>query len=145
MTRRCGDCGVQPGQLHQPGCDVERCPRCGFQAISCDCIYEVCGIDPGTLERTHPDVYANGPTGQMHQTWDAEWAGRRMLWTGDYPGCAESREFGWYAKLVPGKGWVACGPDDPDATEDLNRLYREAVWDVERQRFVLPESPQEAP
>lgn len=137
MSRPCGDCGVQPGQLHQLGCDIERCPRCGGQAISCDCIYEVCGLDPETLEQAHPGIYANGPTAQMNETWDAEWANRRMPWTGEYPGCAECREFGWYAKLAPGKGWFECGPEEPGATENLNRLYVDAVWDIERQRFVL--------
>ena len=33
----CRNCAVIKGQLHVPGCDVERCPVCGEQAITCDC------------------------------------------------------------------------------------------------------------
>jgi hypothetical protein len=33
----CHDCGVQIGAKHHLNCDMERCPRCGLQLISCDC------------------------------------------------------------------------------------------------------------
>jgi len=33
---RCHDCGAKVGHLHHVGCDVERCPRCRLQLISCD-------------------------------------------------------------------------------------------------------------
>ena len=37
---RCGDCGAKNGQFHHGNCDVERCPKCGGQLISCDCDVE---------------------------------------------------------------------------------------------------------
>ena len=105
-TERCPDCGASPGELHQPACDVEQCPYCGGQLLSCDC-------------RRIPPL------------------DDRMPWRGLWPGVAECREFGWFARLVPGKGWVPCDPKEPDAREDLNRLHAEAKWDRKRKRFVL--------
>ena len=36
----CHDCAVVKGQYHVPSCDVEECPVCGGQVLSCDCEYE---------------------------------------------------------------------------------------------------------
>jgi hypothetical protein len=34
---RCGDCDAKPGNYHHLGCDIEECPRCAGQLISCEC------------------------------------------------------------------------------------------------------------
>lgn len=36
----CGDCAAIRGEFHVPGCDLERCPACRGQAISCGCAYD---------------------------------------------------------------------------------------------------------
>lgn len=36
-SERCHDCGALFGYYHHPGCDVERCPKCGEQLMDCSC------------------------------------------------------------------------------------------------------------
>jgi len=36
----CHDCGVTELRYHHPGCDMERCPNCYGQMISCDCLLD---------------------------------------------------------------------------------------------------------
>lgn len=36
----CHDCNARLGFFHHGGCDVERCPACGGQLVSCDCEIE---------------------------------------------------------------------------------------------------------
>ena len=36
----CHDCRVLEGELHVAGCDVEECPICHTQLITCDCEFD---------------------------------------------------------------------------------------------------------
>lgn len=38
VNQPCFDCAVLPGQLHVPGCELERCPVCGGQVVNCGCL-----------------------------------------------------------------------------------------------------------
>lgn len=39
LSDRCHDCGIvnKKGNIHHSGCDMERCPVCKGQLISCNC------------------------------------------------------------------------------------------------------------
>ena len=116
----CPDCGVRPGQRHENGCDVSRCPECGHQALAC-------GLHRESGQST---------------------------WTGEWPGDAECREFGWWARWTlttqysrngrPDSGpSVRCDADHPDAHPDLTRLTLAGIrgelrWDRDRERWVRP-------
>lgn len=53
-TKLCPDCGARVGEKHKDGCDVERCPHCGWQALGC--------------AHFHPDD-------PRRQAWDGRWPG----------------------------------------------------------------------
>jgi hypothetical protein len=117
----CHDCAAKPGEPHSDGCDTARCLVSGIQRLQCDEPHD-CGHD---------------------------------VWTGEWPGTTECREFGWYSRWADDAGqpidyatggleriqaghWEQCGPGDPGAGPDLNRLHgHETRWDRERQRWVL--------
>jgi hypothetical protein len=46
-SERCGDCNVKEGGYHHFGCDLEECPVCRTQLISCDCPIEEISISRG--------------------------------------------------------------------------------------------------
>lgn len=46
----CHDCGTPNGGFHHPGCDMERCPRCREQLISCGC------LDPENKDQLRPPL-----------------------------------------------------------------------------------------
>ncbi len=45
VTERCGDCGVPKGAVHHHGCDLEQCPACEAQLLSCGCTNDPDGDD----------------------------------------------------------------------------------------------------
>lgn len=105
---RCHDCNALPGELHEAGCDVERCACCEGQRIGCDC---------------------KGAKRKQRRPWTGEWPGvvecREMgFW------CRDLFADGTPALTMPwpipdGFRWhVKCEAGDPGAHEDLNRYTR---------------------
>lgn len=42
---KCHDCGVAPGGFHHLGCDLQRCPLCRRQMMTCGCRFDEDGPD----------------------------------------------------------------------------------------------------
>lgn len=64
---RCHDCGVLEGELHRPGCDMEFCPFCGGQLITCPCWYTKLGYaydENASFCGLPPKVYVNALSDQ---------------------------------------------------------------------------------
>lgn len=70
----CHDCGVREGQIHSLGCDMERCPFCGGQLITCGCKYKLLGFDE--YDENKPTcglprhIYEAGLPDDLWQKWE---------------------------------------------------------------------------
>lgn len=106
----CPNCHALIGELHTDACTIAWCAAVGLQR------YGVCDAEHGC--RTDPRLDC------------------RTAWSGLYPGFAECRDLGWFARLTP-DGWVSAEPGTPGAIEDLNRLMTEGAWDPQQGRYVV--------
>lgn len=104
-----------------------------------------CGVAPGELHTPGCDTERCPTCGGQMISCGHRSTKNRMPWTGEWPGVAECRSFGWYAYEVKDDiyvtDYIRCEKYHPGAREDLNRLYEgEAVWSREQRRFVLRSS-----
>jgi len=70
MVETCPDCGVKTGELHDLFCTKERCPFCGGQLITCNCIGGVLKLSDN--ERSAVDEYRDDsipPLSGIMQRW----------------------------------------------------------------------------
>lgn len=73
----CHDCGAKEGEIHRWNCDMEECPKCGGQLISCSC--ELTQKQAEKIGRVPYIVYPNlcarcgGLWPDMFRVSDAEW------------------------------------------------------------------------
>lgn len=71
-TPICHDCGCHEGELHSNGCDMESCPFCGGQLISCSCCYEKLGFPYDSSAPTcglPEEIYNNGLPDDLQDKW----------------------------------------------------------------------------
>jgi DNA-directed RNA polymerase subunit RPC12/RpoP len=144
----CHDCGAEVGDIHMDNCDTERCPYCGRQALMCWNTVTDEDLSKLTIEHKETQnpkllkkikmIIDNGED----ETTVADCCDEivkdsdRMPWTGIWPGVAECQEYGLWSKMGP-KGWEKCDKDDPEASEDLNRLTEVCKWDRKLKKWAL--------
>ncbi len=72
--KTCYDCGCKEGELHDFGCDMEECPFCGRQLITCGCCYDLLKLrnEKKYTEETGflpPNIHENGLSDGLKELW----------------------------------------------------------------------------
>lgn len=115
----CHDCGAAPGTEHADGCDTARCLATGRQRLSCDGWHVT------------ETLSGHGVPLGIQEAHDCG----RDIWTGKWPGEDDAIRLGFWTRWTD-NGWERCGPGDPDAQPDLNRLNEfNARWDPAGHRW----------
>lgn len=138
--RSCYDCGVEPGTVHEAGCDIARCMWTGQQAIQCS---------DGLVAEAARALKATGVDENneiadallYHYGVDIDHDCGDDTWTGIWPGIVEAREYGFWCYFGPDhgqRGWHQVDADHPWATEDLNKVVSYCRWDRTARKWVLP-------
>lgn len=136
VQETCPDCGAKIGDVHNPSCDVERCPFCGRQMLQDECRYAYFGIDVRRMEEEWKWVYENGLPEKMAEIYEEFLQPHLLTWDGVWPGVMECREYNLWSKWTD-HGWEKCDADDPGASEDLNGLAMCSHWDREVKKYII--------
>ena len=110
----CPSCNVAVGEYHRPRCRFEICPHCGH-----------------FLNRKD---HRHGCSQNRTKFWPMP-LDDRILWDGADHFSRDCVELGYLVRSVAGK-MVCCAEGDPGAQPDFIRLFTEATWDKDQQRFV---------
>lgn len=93
-----------------------------------------CGAKPGHFHVDGCDVERCHHCGLQALSCNTK-PSKRMRWTGQWPGTAECQRYGFFAKMIPGLGWVPVDPSIYGAIPDLNRLYATCKWNTKTQTW----------
>lgn len=117
----CRDCAVAVNTAHDEVCDIAVCLHSGGQRLQC----YLSNYEPTTMVSVGlPLVMEEHDCGQD-------------IWTGEWPGAAECREYDLWVRWDDALGWVKTVKEDPQAREDLNSLKTSGTWNRELQKWEV--------